>query len=278
MQKTICHKVTVHQTFSEWNALPAVWKQASERLKAWCAATPGWEYMFWSDADLFQMLEDKYAWFVPRYQMFQDGPEKAAAAKPFIMHTHGGIMLDCDYRVRTPSRLLDLWQYCKHTTLSCPLQPGYDRSTFVVTNHIHAIKRHFCISLAPGAPYWPTLWKYLQAPTTAQKTLAWVSYVLDVVRPEATVGDRLWNQAAQQCKPHSISSIMWDFNEEPQGLLELMPRPLSYPVDYDRQVRKVYQAASASRLELISVCAIISFVLFILFAVLYSQATQNARI
>src|SRR5687768_5764884 len=88
----------IHQTWKD-NDIPEHWKDSPE---AWKLHHPNWEYRFWTDSDLRNLIRDKYPWFLEIYDNYPYPIQRVDAARYFILYTFGGIYSDLDILPNRP--------------------------------------------------------------------------------------------------------------------------------------------------------------------------------
>lgn len=85
----------IHQTApadeSKW---PKLWKLCQ---KTWWEKFPDWEYRFWNDDDLENLIKNDYPWFYNTYMGYDQQIKRVDAARCFILHKYGGMYADMDY-------------------------------------------------------------------------------------------------------------------------------------------------------------------------------------
>jgi len=85
----------IHQTApadeSKW---PKLWKLCQ---KTWKEKFPTWEYRFWNDDDLENLIKTDYPWFHDTYKGYDQQIKRVDAARYFILHKYGGMYADMDY-------------------------------------------------------------------------------------------------------------------------------------------------------------------------------------
>lgn len=85
----------IHQTApSDESKWPPTWKLCQ---KTWKEKFPNWEYRFWNDDDLENLIKEDYSWFYPTYKGYDQQIKKVDAARYFMLHKYGGMYADMDY-------------------------------------------------------------------------------------------------------------------------------------------------------------------------------------
>jgi mannosyltransferase OCH1-like enzyme len=85
----------IHQTApsdkSKWHP---IWEPCQA---SWKKHFPDYEYKFWSDEDLEELIATKYPWFLDTYKGYDKTIKRVDAARYFIMYEYGGIYADMDF-------------------------------------------------------------------------------------------------------------------------------------------------------------------------------------
>lgn len=84
----------IHQTYKTYDSIPEKWKASELSWKKW---HPDWEYKFWSDEDLRNLIETEYNWFLPTYDFYPYFIQRVDAARYFILDKYGGLYSDLDW-------------------------------------------------------------------------------------------------------------------------------------------------------------------------------------
>lgn len=80
------HRYKSHELPPTWAGTPATWQSMH----------PDWEYRFWTDQDLEDLIRDSYPWFLDAYLAYPEPIQKVDAARYFILHKYGGVYTDLD--------------------------------------------------------------------------------------------------------------------------------------------------------------------------------------
>jgi len=88
----------IHQTWKN-NQVPKHWESSPE---AWKEHHPEWEYWFWTDKDLRELIRTRYPWFLRTYDSYPYNIQRVDAARPFILKTYGGLYSDLDIQPNKP--------------------------------------------------------------------------------------------------------------------------------------------------------------------------------
>jgi mannosyltransferase OCH1-like enzyme len=90
----------IHQTApddkSKW---PAVWYKCQE---SWKRNYPDYEYRMWSDADLDNLIKEKFPEYLHLYMSYPRNIHKIDVARYFILYEYGGIYADMDFECIRP--------------------------------------------------------------------------------------------------------------------------------------------------------------------------------
>lgn len=85
----------IHQTGpSDKSRWDPVWEKCQN---SWKEKFPDYEYMFWSDEDLDELIRTKYEWFYPTFKGYDKNIKRIDSARYFILYEYGGIYADMDY-------------------------------------------------------------------------------------------------------------------------------------------------------------------------------------
>jgi mannosyltransferase OCH1-like enzyme len=83
----------IHLTYKQKDTIPDVWK---DTIKVWQQKHPDWQVWFWDDNDNRKLIETKYSFFLPVYDSYEYGIQRADAVRYFILYTYGGLYSDLD--------------------------------------------------------------------------------------------------------------------------------------------------------------------------------------
>ena len=85
----------IHQTAM---ADKSRWHPSWERFqKSWLSNFPDFEYRFWADEDLDELIRSKNECFYESYKSYDANIKKVDASRYFILHEFGGIYADMDF-------------------------------------------------------------------------------------------------------------------------------------------------------------------------------------
>jgi mannosyltransferase OCH1-like enzyme len=83
----------IHQTGPDEQNWHPIWKECSE---SWKSTFPDFQYKFWTDDDLRNLVEEQYSEFLELYDSFPHHIMRIDFARFCILHSHGGIYADLD--------------------------------------------------------------------------------------------------------------------------------------------------------------------------------------
>lgn len=85
----------IHQTWKDHNIPHDIYKK--KWIDSWRIYHPDWEYKFWTDEDLRDLIEKHYPWFLDIYDAYEYNICRVDAARPFILKKYGGMYVDLDF-------------------------------------------------------------------------------------------------------------------------------------------------------------------------------------
>ena len=83
----------IHQTGPEESKWHPIWKECSE---SWKNTFPDFQYMYWTDEDLRNLVKEQYLEFLELYDSFPYHIMRVDFARFCILHSYGGIYADLD--------------------------------------------------------------------------------------------------------------------------------------------------------------------------------------
>lgn len=83
----------IHQTGPDPEKWHPIWKECSE---TWKNTFPDFQYMYWTDDDLRNLVKEKYSEFLELYDNFPYHIMRVDFARFCILHSYGGIYADLD--------------------------------------------------------------------------------------------------------------------------------------------------------------------------------------
>jgi len=83
----------IHQTGPEEQQWHPIWKECSE---SWKSTFPDFQYMYWTDDDLRNLVKEQYSEFLELYDGFPHHIMRIDFARFCILHSYGGIYADLD--------------------------------------------------------------------------------------------------------------------------------------------------------------------------------------
>jgi mannosyltransferase OCH1-like enzyme len=83
----------IHQTGPDPEKWHPIWKECQE---SWRDKFPDFEYKFWTDEDIRQLVKENYSEFLDLYDSFTNHIMRVDFARFCILHSYGGIYADLD--------------------------------------------------------------------------------------------------------------------------------------------------------------------------------------
>ena len=83
----------IHQTGPEEQKWHQIWKECSE---SWKNTFPDFQYMYWTDDDIRNLVKEQYSEFLELYDDFPHHIMRVDFARFCILHSYGGIYADLD--------------------------------------------------------------------------------------------------------------------------------------------------------------------------------------
>ena len=83
----------IHQTGPDESKWHPIWKECSE---TWKNTFPDFQYMYWTDDDLRNLVKEQYSEFLELYDSFPYHIMRVDFARFCILHFYGGIYVDLD--------------------------------------------------------------------------------------------------------------------------------------------------------------------------------------
>ncbi len=83
----------IHQTGPDPEKWHPIWKECSE---TWKSTFPDFQYMYWTDDGLRNLVKEKYSEFLDLYDSFPYHIMRVDFARFCILHSYGGIYADLD--------------------------------------------------------------------------------------------------------------------------------------------------------------------------------------
>lgn len=119
-----------HQTGPD--VLPQWTQDYIVTLKHW---HPNWQYRFWSDSDLYSLVQTDYSWLLPEYNRCSN-IERSDLGRYCILHKHGGVYVDTDMFFL--ASLDHIIQREPHSIWLAHSGPVFPTSKTMLTNYIMA--------------------------------------------------------------------------------------------------------------------------------------------
>jgi mannosyltransferase OCH1-like enzyme len=111
---------------------------------------PEWEYRFWTDAESRAFIRTYYPPFLPIYDAYPHGINRADAFRYFVMAHHGGVYVDLDFECLRPLDSLvngAALVLGREPDAHSAVQPVHDRG-------LHDIVCNAFLASVPGHPFW----------------------------------------------------------------------------------------------------------------------------
>ena len=83
----------IHQTGPDEQKWHPIWKECSE---SWKSIFPDFQYVYWTDDDLRNLVKEQYSEFIELYDGFPHHIMRVDFARFCILHSYGGIYTDLD--------------------------------------------------------------------------------------------------------------------------------------------------------------------------------------
>ena len=128
----------LHQTGPD--VLPQWTQDYIVTLKHW---HPNWQYRFWSDSDLYSLVQTDYSWLLPEYNRCSK-IGRSDLGRYCILHKHGGVYIDTDMFFL--AALDQVIQRAPHGLWLAFSAPTWPAGKAMLTNYIMASP--------PGHPFW----------------------------------------------------------------------------------------------------------------------------
>jgi mannosyltransferase OCH1-like enzyme len=90
----------IHQTWKDDHIPYQVFD--SRWIESWTKLNPGYEYRFWSDSDIRDLILANYPWFLLTFDNYDLPIKRVDAGKFFLLHYYGGIYADLDCECLKP--------------------------------------------------------------------------------------------------------------------------------------------------------------------------------
>lgn len=69
---------------------------------SWKQHHPDWNYRFWTDVDILELISTHYNWFLDTYNNYDYNIQRSDTARHVILHHHGGLYCDIDIQCSRP--------------------------------------------------------------------------------------------------------------------------------------------------------------------------------
>jgi len=71
-------------------------------INSWKLHHPTWEYRFWTDTNILELITNHYDWFLDTYNNYKHNIQRSDVARYIILHHHGGLYCDIDIECYKP--------------------------------------------------------------------------------------------------------------------------------------------------------------------------------
>ncbi len=148
----------VHQTWKDHD----VPERFLEAQRSWREIHPGWEYRFWTDEDLADLVHERAPELSELYARYPEAIQRVDAARYVILREFGGLYADLDvWCLRSVEPLLDSEVVLPRTT------PFGVSNQFMLAVPGHALLEHAVASLPRAFEKWGRVWpRHLRVLTT----------------------------------------------------------------------------------------------------------------
>jgi mannosyltransferase OCH1-like enzyme len=135
----------IHQTYKT-HKLPKHWLKSPLE---WKRLHPTWEYRFWTDEDLRNLVKSHYPTWLKLYDSYPYPIQRVDAARYMILDTYGGVYSDLDLY---PSKPIDA------------LVGTQDEAYFVPSKHVPSCFTNAFMASVPKAKIWKLVLAKLKDP------------------------------------------------------------------------------------------------------------------
>jgi mannosyltransferase OCH1-like enzyme len=136
----------IHQTWKDAR-VPARWLPLQ---RSWQRHHPGWEYRFWTDADLRSLVARDYPWFLVTYDGYREPIKRVDAARYLLMHRFGGLYVDLDFEAFRPIDPL----LAEHDVVLVPEPPEHLQLAIVRASGLHELVCNAFLASRPQHAFW----------------------------------------------------------------------------------------------------------------------------
>ena len=197
----------VHQTYKTEAAIPAHWQESYLSWKG--LEAHGWQYMFWDDAKMRDLIADNYSWFLNQYDSYPKVIQRVDAWRIFALYHYGGLYTDLDI-VCKPDKFLPYFEVIQNETVVLPKTK--------TGNGVEGQDLSNCFMLSePHNEFWPHVWKTLRNPYKLLPYKATLSYISPYYGVLFTSG------------PGIIADSYYTYDKK--SSIYVLPAPLIQPLD-----------------------------------------------
>ena len=87
----------IHQSYKDWDSRPHFFNQSPELIKKHMG---DWQYMFWSDEDLYKFIKEAYPDSYPIWLTLTPKIKRIDVSRYYLLHYFGGVYMDMDFHLR----------------------------------------------------------------------------------------------------------------------------------------------------------------------------------
>lgn len=135
-------------------------------IASWRERNPDWEYRFWSDAALENLVADHCPELLSIYRSYPSGVQRSDAARYMILHKFGGVYADLDTTCLAPLEPL-----AAERRVVLAQEPSEHNTQHSVWRGLDQMIFNGTMASPVGHPFWPCVFKNLQLSKDARNTL-----------------------------------------------------------------------------------------------------------
>jgi mannosyltransferase OCH1-like enzyme len=265
----------IHQTWKT-SEVPKHW-QASVEGWGYFVNDLGWHYVLWTDEMNREFVQTHYGWFLPQFDSYKRGIQRADVVRYFILHFYGGIY--CDLDIAPKKSFLDLFKMYEHEHLI------FAKSASSHHLRIHPFTNAFMMSV-PKHDFWKLVITELQHPLAGKpwyiRTMSKISRHFKVI---FTTGPGVINSSYKKYLeknpsvrfagiPMEYVQPLQEWEGRPGSTADakvtLLPNG-SWHKDDSEVMSKISQMWGEHRDLFYQTIILLFFVLFLTFAILYAK-------
>jgi hypothetical protein len=126
----------IHQTWRTKDVPPVFRREWAE---SWRRLNPAWEYVFWTDEDIFAFIRDRFPEFIPVFESYDQAIKRVDAWRYLLLKEVGGVYADLDSACLQP---LDSWCGNGSLILGCQFAGNWNTTDQSVCNALMASSPH----------------------------------------------------------------------------------------------------------------------------------------